>query len=67
MVVLMFGTTYMGTWAAAYYFKYILYPGISNYTNGYYIIRWTDATTGPSANGVPDSGDTYTILATAPS
>ena len=66
-VVLMFGTTYMGTWAAAYYYKYILYPNISTYTNGYYIIRWTDATTGPSANGVPDSGDTYTTLATAPS
>jgi len=66
-VVLMYGTTYLGTWAAAYYFKYILYPNIATYTNGYYIIRWTDATTGLSANGIPDSGDTYTILATAPS
>jgi len=67
LVVLMFGTTYMGTWAAAYYFKYILYPNISTYVNGYYVIRWTDATTGPSADGIPDVGDTFTILATATS
>ena len=57
----------MGTWAAAYYFKYILYPNIGTYTNGYYLIRWTDATSGPSANGTPDTGDTWTILATSTS
>jgi hypothetical protein len=66
-VVLMYGTTFVGTWAAAYYFKYILYPNVGTYANGYYLIRWTDATSGPSANGVPDLGDTWTILATSTS
>jgi len=67
LVVLMFGTNYMGSWAAAYYFKYVTYPNIGLYTNGYYLIRWTDAPSGTSANGVPDLGDTFTILATATS
>ena len=62
MVVLMYGTSYMGTWAAAYYFKYVIYPNISSYTNNYYIIRWTDASSGPSANFMPDSGDTFTVI-----
>jgi len=67
LVVLMFGTTYMGTWAAAYYFKYVLYPNIASYTNGYYLIRWTDASSGPAADFIPDGGDTFKILATSAS
>jgi len=67
LVVLLSGTSYLGTWAAAWYFKNVIYPNISTYTNNYIIIRWTDATTGPSMNGVPDAGDTFTTLATAPS
>jgi hypothetical protein len=63
LVVLLDGTNYMGTWAAAWYFKNVIYPNISTYTNGYYIVRWTDATSGPDADFVPSAGDTYTILA----
>ena len=66
-IVMMYGTTYLGTWAAAYYFKYILYPNISTYTNGYYLIRWTDASSGPAKDFIPDGGDTFTILATSAS
>jgi glucose/arabinose dehydrogenase len=61
-VVLMDGTSYMGTWAAAWYFKNVIYPNISTYTNGYYIVRWTDATSGADADFVPSAGDTFTIL-----
>src|SRR5208337_2298323 len=63
LVVLMDGTTYTGTWAAAWYFKYVLYPHLSSYQNGYYIIRWTDASSGVYADGIPDAGDSYQILA----
>jgi len=65
LVALMYGTTYLGTWAAALYFTFMIYPNISTYQNGYYLIRWTDATSGATANYMPDTGDTFTILATA--
>jgi hypothetical protein len=58
LVVLMDGTTYTGTWAAAVYFKYYLYPTISTWHSAYYIVRWNDA-----GNLAPDCGDTFTILA----
>jgi thermitase len=63
LVVLMYGARYTGTWAAAEYFKFIVYPTIATYTDSYYIVRWTDAASGTSANMMPDSGDTYAILA----
>jgi hypothetical protein len=62
LVVLMDGTSYMGTWAAAWYFKHVVYPSISSYTNSYYIVRWTDATSGADADFVPGAGDTFTVL-----
>jgi hypothetical protein len=63
LVVLMYGERYTGTWAAAEYFKFIVYPTITTWTDSYYIVRWTDAASGTSANSMPDSGDTFTILA----
>jgi len=63
LVAIMYGTRYTGTWAAAEYFKFTIYPNISAYTNSYYIVRWTDAASGASANFMPDSGDDFTILA----
>jgi hypothetical protein len=63
LVVLMYGERYTGTWAAAEYFKFIVYPTITSYTDSYYIVQWTDAASGTSANFMPDSGDTFTILA----
>ncbi len=63
LVVLMYGTSYLGVWAAAYYFKYVIYPNISAYTNNYYIIRWTDASSGQYADFIPDSGDAFTVIA----
>jgi hypothetical protein len=63
LVVLMYGERYTGTWAAAWYFKFVMYPNMSNYTNSYYIVRWTDAASGRGSNYTPDLGDTYTIIA----
>jgi hypothetical protein len=63
LVVLMYGERYTGTWAAAEYFKFIVYPNIVTYTDSYYIVRWTDAASGTSANMMPDSGDTFQVIA----
>jgi len=63
LVAMMYGTHYTGTWAAAEYFKFTVYPNIADYANSYYIVRWTDAASGASANFMPDSGDDFTILA----
>jgi len=63
LVALMYGTHYTGTWAAAWWFKFVVYPNIASYQNGYYIVQWTDAASGTGSNYTPDLGDTYTILA----
>jgi len=63
LVAIMYGTHYTGTWGAAEYFKFTVYPTISSWTDSYYIVQWTDAASGASANLLPDSGDTYAILA----
>jgi hypothetical protein len=63
MVVFFWGITYLGTWAAAYYFEYTIYPSISAYTNSYYVVQWTDAAFGAAKDGIPDQGDTFHIIA----
>jgi len=63
LVTVMYGTHYTGTWAAAWWFKFVVYPSISSYQNRYYIVQWTDAAAGTGSNYTPDLGDTYTILA----
>jgi hypothetical protein len=63
IIVILYGLTYLGTWAAAWYFKYKIYPNISSDTQSYYVVRWTDQSSGPYADYTPDTGDTYTILA----
>jgi streptogramin lyase len=62
-VLIMYGFSYLGTLAASTYFKFTIYPNLSSYTHGYYIIQWTDAASGLSHNGIPDMGDTYTLIA----
>ncbi len=63
-VLLFSGTTDLATWAAAYYFEYVMYPNVSGYTNNYYIIRWKDGTAnGFTLDNIPDAGDTFAIIA----
>jgi len=38
----------------------------SDYTAPWYVISWQDAASGVSANAIPDSGDTYTLIASGP-
>jgi hypothetical protein len=45
---------YTETWAAAEYFKFVLYPTTTSWMDVYYVVRWTDATSGTSANSMPD-------------
>jgi hypothetical protein len=59
LVVLMYGERYTGTWAAAVYFKFVVYANISTYTDNYYIVRWTDV----NGDFTPNIGDTFSIVA----
>ena len=61
-VVILYGTTYLGTWAAAWYLKNVIYPNISTYTHSFYVVQWTDA----NGDFTPDGGDTFAILAQGP-
>jgi hypothetical protein len=42
----MYGITQYGTLAAGPYFKDTILPSISNYTQSWYIFKWTDGTNG---------------------
>jgi hypothetical protein len=41
-VYIFYGYGWKGTFAAGKFFKFIMYPDISSYTNSYYIFRWDD-------------------------
>jgi hypothetical protein len=62
-VYLTYGLSWKGTWAAAKFFKYAVYPDLSSYDLTYYVVKWTDAGSGSSANGIPDMGDTFEVVA----
>jgi len=61
-VLILYGFTYLGTLAASTHFKFTIYPNLSSYTQSYYIVLWTDASSGLGRNGIPDPGDTYVIV-----
>ncbi len=62
-VFIMYGYSPMGTLAAAKYYKTFVLPDLASYTASYYVVKWADAAAGPSHNGFPDPGDTYTVMA----
>lgn len=62
-VFIMYGYGFIGSLAATKYYKFQVLPNLASYTACYYIVDWSDATSGPSNNGFPDPGDDYTILA----
>jgi hypothetical protein len=63
VVFIMYGYGFMGSLAAAKFYKFNVLPNPGNYTAAYYVVKWTDASSGPSSNGFPDPGDPYAILA----
>jgi len=58
MVVILYGVTYLGVWASAWYFENVIYPNIASYTHSYYVLQWT-----AGADYAPDASNQFTILA----
>jgi hypothetical protein len=48
---------WQGTLAAATFLNTYVRSHLSEFTNNWYIYEWKDASTGPSQNSFPDSGD----------
>jgi hypothetical protein len=65
IVVVMYGVTWKGTYAAGLYFKSQVLPNLSNFLGHWIIVTWTDASIGISHNGIPDvaGGDSYQTVA----
>jgi hypothetical protein len=56
-----YGFAGRGTLASSIYFKTVIEPNLSSYTESYYIVQWDDT----NGNSYPDmpSTDTYTLIA----
>jgi hypothetical protein len=65
-VYLIWGLAWLGTVAATDFVSRIVLKNPTAFTNSWYVYRWNDATSGPSANSIPDAGDTFTQLAAGP-
>jgi Protein of unknown function (DUF3131) len=66
-VFIAYGRNWPGTLAAyEYLVDFVLKNNPSSYTGSWYVYRWTDAASGPSANFIPDAGDTFTQIAAGP-
>lgn len=61
-VFVLYGFSWEGTLAAGAFFASQIYPHMSQFSNAWYIYRWTDATSGTSSNSFPDAGDQYTLI-----
>jgi hypothetical protein len=42
-VIIIYGYGWKGTFAGGKFFKFIIYPNISNYNDSYYVFKWTDS------------------------
>jgi hypothetical protein len=65
-VFIIYGRSWPGTLAGFAYVVNSVLKTPSAYTSSWYVYSWTDATSGPSANSIPDPGDTYTQIAAGP-
>jgi hypothetical protein len=65
-VIMAYGYTGLGTFASTLYFKFLMYPTIlgGTLTDGFQIVRWTDATSGAGDNHLPDvpGVDSYVVI-----
>ena len=61
-VFMIWGVGWKGSYAGAVYFVRYILPTIGSYTQGWYVYRWDEATSGASQNSIPDPGDTYTLI-----
>ncbi len=62
-VYIVYGFSWQGTLAGATFFNSNIRNHLSQFTGSWYIYEWKDASSGLSANSVPDAGDSYTQLA----
>jgi len=62
-IFIMYGYSFIGSLAATKFYKFQVLPNLASYTASYYIVKWSDAASGPSNSGFPDPGDDYTVLA----
>jgi hypothetical protein len=61
-VLLAYGISGKGTYAAGKYFHYVMYPNIASYNVSWMIVKWEDTNMDGFVNA-PDDGDTYTPIA----
>jgi len=61
-VLLAYGISGRGTYAAGKYFHYAMYPSIASYDVSWIIVKWDD-TNGDGFVNAPGDGDTYTVIA----
>jgi hypothetical protein len=65
-VYILYGRSWPGTLAAVTYLVDFISKNPSQYSGAWYVIKWADATSGASANSIPDSGDTFTEIEDPP-
>lgn len=63
-VIIAYGVSGKGTYAAGKYFNYI-FPNLASYNVNWIIVKWED-TNGDGFVNAPDQGDTYTVIASSP-
>jgi C1A family cysteine protease len=61
-VLLAYGISGKGTYAAGKYFHSTIYPNITSYNFSWIIVKWEDTNADGFVNS-PNDGDTYTIMA----
>jgi small nuclear ribonucleoprotein (snRNP)-like protein len=65
-VFIIYGRAWIGTLAGYEYLVNFVLKNSSSYTKSWYVYNWQDATSGVSANSIPDPGDMYTQIAAGP-
>ena len=65
-VYIIYGLNWPGTLAGYEVLVNFVLRNTSGYSKSWYVYKWTDATSGVSANSIPDPGDTYTQIASGP-
>jgi hypothetical protein len=61
-IMLCYGFSWEGTYAAGEYFVSVLYPNLGSQNESWIILKWQDTNGNGIVNG-PNDGDTYTIVA----
>jgi len=67
IVYMFWGRGARGTMAATCFMMEVLMKPSNPYGNtSWFVVRWNEASSGPSVNSFPDAGDTYTVIANGP-